>query len=96
MGILIQTTSLLYIFPSSLGFAVSTRVGNELGSNRPNTARLSAIVAVTFAGVMDWEGEEMRARKLTCSESVDVVITTQSNGVLTEPLVYVVTIAADH
>ncbi|KAG5408726.1 hypothetical protein IGI04_005045 [Brassica rapa subsp. trilocularis] len=210
MGILIQTTSLLYIFPSSVGFAVSTRVGNELGSNRPDTARLSAIVAVTFAGVMgmtasafawgvsdvwgriftndfdiirltaaalpilglcelgncpqtvgcgvvrgtarpskaaninlgafylvgtpvavgltfwagygfcglwiglfaaqiccaammlyvvattDWEGEAMRARKLTCSESVDVVITTQSNGDLTEPLVYVVTVAADN
>ncbi|KAL0730252.1 hypothetical protein Bca4012_026345 [Brassica carinata] len=178
-----STTSLLYIFPSSLGFAVSTRVGNGLGSNRPNTARLSAIVAITFAGVMgmtasafswgvsdvwgriftndfdiirltaaalpilglcelgncpqtvgcgvvrgtarpskaaninlglfaaqiccaammlyvvattDWEGEAMRARKLTCSESVDVVITTQSNGDLTEPLVYFVTVTADH
>ncbi|KAL0876525.1 hypothetical protein Bca101_026230 [Brassica carinata] len=164
-------------------FKVSTRVGNGLGSNRPNTARLSAIVAITFAGVMgmtasafswgvsdvwgriftndfdiirltaaalpilglcelgncpqtvgcgvvrgtarpskaaninlglfaaqiccaammlyvvattDWEGEAMRARKLTCSESVDVVITTQSNGDLTEPLVYFVTVTADH
>ncbi|KAG2300095.1 hypothetical protein Bca4012_011685 [Brassica carinata] len=209
MGILIQTTSLLYIFPSSLGFAVSTRVGNELGSNRPKTARLSAIIAVSFAGVMgmtaslfawgvsdfwgriftndvdiirltaaalpilglcelgncpqtvgcgvvrgtarpakaaninlgafylvgtpvavgltfwaaygfcglwiglfaaqiccaammlyvvantDWEGEAKRARKLTCSEGVDVVITAQSNDDLAEPFVYVVTVAAD-
>lgn len=39
MGILIQTTSLLYIFPSSLSFGVSTRVSNELGANRPSAAR---------------------------------------------------------
>ncbi|XP_065848488.1 protein DETOXIFICATION 51 [Euphorbia lathyris] len=52
MGILIQTTSLLYVFPSSLGFAVSTRVGNELGANRPNRAKLSAVVAVFFSAMM--------------------------------------------
>ena len=33
MGILIQVTSLVYIFPSSLSLAVSTRVGHELGAN---------------------------------------------------------------
>lgn len=47
MGILIQTTSLLYIFPSSLSFGVSTRVGNELGASHPKRARLAA--AVGFA-----------------------------------------------
>ncbi|KAJ8750894.1 hypothetical protein K2173_016075 [Erythroxylum novogranatense] len=52
MGILIQTTSLIYIFPSSLGFAVSTRVGNELGANRPDKAKLSALVAVCVAATM--------------------------------------------
>ena len=52
MGILIQTTSLIYVFPSSLGFAVSTRVGNELGANRPDKARVSAMVSVFLAGVM--------------------------------------------
>ncbi|KAL2532651.1 MATE efflux family protein [Abeliophyllum distichum] len=52
MGILIQTTSLLYVFPSSLGFAVSTRVGNELGANRPEKARISAIVSIFLAGLM--------------------------------------------
>ncbi|XP_031379557.1 protein DETOXIFICATION 51-like [Punica granatum] len=52
MGILIQTTSLLYIFPSSLGFAVSTRVGNELGASRPNRAKLSAVVAVFLGASM--------------------------------------------
>lgn len=52
MGILIQTTSLLYVFPSSLGFAVSTRVGNELGANRPRRAKLSAVVAVFIASLM--------------------------------------------
>ncbi|KAG9453019.1 hypothetical protein H6P81_005923 [Aristolochia fimbriata] len=46
MGILIQTTALIYIFPSSLSFGVSTRVGNELGANRPEKARLAAIVGL--------------------------------------------------
>ncbi|KAL6197991.1 hypothetical protein ACLB2K_027783 [Fragaria x ananassa] len=52
MGVLIQTTSFIYVFPSSLGFAVSTRVGNELGANRPNLAKLSAKVAVALAFFM--------------------------------------------
>ncbi|KAG6588001.1 Protein DETOXIFICATION 51, partial [Cucurbita argyrosperma subsp. argyrosperma] len=52
MGILIQTTSLIYIFPSSLGFAVSTRVGNQLGANQPGRAKLSAVVAVFIAVIM--------------------------------------------
>ncbi|XP_059308408.1 protein DETOXIFICATION 49-like [Lycium ferocissimum] len=47
MGILIQTTSLIYIFPSSFSFGVSTRVGNELGANRPKVARLAAIVGLS-------------------------------------------------
>ncbi|KAK7283671.1 hypothetical protein RIF29_13362 [Crotalaria pallida] len=47
MGILIQTTSLLYIFPSSLSFSVSTRVGNKLGAQKPLKARLSAIVGLS-------------------------------------------------
>ncbi|KAL0374405.1 UNVERIFIED_CONTAM: protein DETOXIFICATION 51 [Sesamum radiatum] len=53
MGVLIQTTSLLYVFPSSLSLAVSTRVGNELGANRPKERRVSAIVSIFLAGVMD-------------------------------------------
>ncbi|KAK4792679.1 hypothetical protein SAY86_023114 [Trapa natans] len=52
MGILIQTTSFLYVFPSSLGFAVSTRVGNELGAKHPARAKLSAVVAVFMAATM--------------------------------------------
>ncbi|TKY60825.1 Multidrug and toxin extrusion protein 1 [Spatholobus suberectus] len=52
MGILIQTTSLIYVFPSSLGFAVSTRVGNELGANRPSRAKVSAVVSVFLAAIM--------------------------------------------
>ncbi|XP_054788451.1 protein DETOXIFICATION 48-like [Prosopis cineraria] len=46
MGILIQTTSLVYVFPSSLSLGVSTRVGNELGANRPAKARISMIVSL--------------------------------------------------
>lgn len=46
MGILIQITSLVYIFPHSLGSAVSTRVGNELGSNQPQRARRATFVGL--------------------------------------------------
>ncbi|KAK6136589.1 hypothetical protein DH2020_029668 [Rehmannia glutinosa] len=52
MGVLIQTTSLLYVFPSSVGLAVSTRIGNELGANRPDKARVCAIVSIFIAGLM--------------------------------------------
>ncbi|KAJ0267181.1 hypothetical protein HA466_0010460 [Hirschfeldia incana] len=46
MGILIQITSLVYIFPHSLGSAVSTRVGNELGSNQPQRAKRATFVGL--------------------------------------------------
>ncbi|KAJ9674111.1 hypothetical protein PVL29_023579 [Vitis rotundifolia] len=49
MGILIQTTSLVYVFPSALSLGVSTRVGNELGANRPAKARISMIVSLFCA-----------------------------------------------
>ncbi|OEL36622.1 Protein DETOXIFICATION 49 [Dichanthelium oligosanthes] len=46
MGILIQTTSLIYIFPSSLSFGVSTRVSNELGAGQPEEASRAATVGL--------------------------------------------------
>ncbi|KAM1054578.1 hypothetical protein ACFX2I_001913 [Malus domestica] len=49
MGVLIQTTALIYIFPSSLSFSVSTRVGNEIGANNPKKAKLAAIVGLCFS-----------------------------------------------
>ncbi|GKU96368.1 hypothetical protein SLEP1_g9609 [Rubroshorea leprosula] len=49
MGILIQTTSLIYIFPSSLSFSVSTRVENELGAEQPRWARRAAFVGLSSA-----------------------------------------------
>ena len=52
MGILIQTTALIYIFPSSLSFSLSTRVGNELGANRPNKARFAAIVGLSSSFIL--------------------------------------------
>lgn len=52
MGILIQTTSLIYIFPSSLSFSVSTRVGNELGANRPEKAKLAAIIGLSSSFIL--------------------------------------------
>ncbi|EMS66032.1 MATE efflux family protein ALF5 [Triticum urartu] len=39
MGILIQATSLVYVFPSSLGQGASTRVSHQLGAGRPGGAR---------------------------------------------------------
>lgn len=52
MGILIQTTSLVYVFPSALSLGVSTRVGNELGANRPAKARISMIVSLVCAAAL--------------------------------------------
>ncbi|KAF8653902.1 hypothetical protein HU200_062038 [Digitaria exilis] len=52
MGIMIQTTSLLYIFPHALSCAVSTRVGNELGAGRPERARMAARVGVCGGAAM--------------------------------------------
>ncbi|OMO79425.1 Multi antimicrobial extrusion protein [Corchorus capsularis] len=52
MGILIQTTSLIYIFPSSLSFGVSTRVGNELGAKNPMKAKLAAIVGLSSSSFL--------------------------------------------
>ncbi|OWM80575.1 protein DETOXIFICATION 48 [Punica granatum] len=52
MGVLIQTTSLVYVFPSSLSLGVSTRVGNELGAGRPAGARISMIVSLLCAAAL--------------------------------------------
>jgi MATE family multidrug resistance protein len=52
MGILIQTTAFIYIFPSSLSFGVSTRVGNELGANNPQKAKLAATVGLSSSFVL--------------------------------------------
>ncbi|KAL6131978.1 hypothetical protein ACLB2K_070350 [Fragaria x ananassa] len=52
MGVLIQTTSLIYIFPSSLSFSVSTRVGNEIGANNPRKARLAALVGLCCSFIL--------------------------------------------
>ncbi|GFZ18758.1 MATE efflux family protein [Actinidia rufa] len=49
MGILLQATSFVYIFPSALGLAVSTRVGNELGAHQPERAKASSLVALSCA-----------------------------------------------
>ncbi|XP_014506480.2 protein DETOXIFICATION 49-like [Vigna radiata var. radiata] len=48
-GIIIQATSFMYNFPNALGLAVSTKVGNELGANRPNKAKSSSYTALLCA-----------------------------------------------
>ncbi|KAK4795785.1 hypothetical protein SAY86_028111 [Trapa natans] len=52
MGILIQMTALVYVFPSSLSLGVSTRVGNQLGAGRPAGARAASIVSLFCAVVL--------------------------------------------
>ncbi|KAK8945639.1 MATE efflux family protein 5 [Platanthera guangdongensis] len=52
MGVLIQTTSLIYIFPHSLGASVSTRVGNELGANQPDRARRATGVGLACGALL--------------------------------------------
>lgn len=49
MGVLIQITSLMYIFPYSLSNSVSTRVGNMIGAQKPSKAKLSAISGLSFS-----------------------------------------------
>lgn len=51
-AILIQTTALMYTIPMSLGSSVSTRVGNELGANRPEKARTASLVSLVSALVV--------------------------------------------
>ncbi|XP_042521343.1 protein DETOXIFICATION 48-like [Macadamia integrifolia] len=52
MGVLIQTTSLLYVMPSSISLGVSTSVSNELGANLPWKARRVMFVALSLSAVM--------------------------------------------
>ncbi|KAG8096908.1 hypothetical protein GUJ93_ZPchr0013g37584 [Zizania palustris] len=48
MGILIQATSLVYVFPSSLGQGASTRVSHQLGAGRSAGARHAAGAALSI------------------------------------------------
>ncbi|XP_058077065.1 protein DETOXIFICATION 48-like [Magnolia sinica] len=52
MGALIQTTSLLYIIPTSISLGASTRIGNELGANMPQKARKVMIVALWASSLL--------------------------------------------
>ncbi|KAG8074148.1 hypothetical protein GUJ93_ZPchr0006g41389 [Zizania palustris] len=52
MGILIQATSLVYVFPSSLGQGASTCVSHQLGAGRPAGARRTAGAALSIGLVV--------------------------------------------
>ncbi|KAL6337681.1 hypothetical protein AAG906_037274 [Vitis piasezkii] len=49
MGIIIQTTGLLYVFPYSLGLGLTTRIGHRLGAGQPFRAQLTSIVGLVVA-----------------------------------------------
>ncbi|KAK3227484.1 hypothetical protein Dsin_007346 [Dipteronia sinensis] len=49
MGILIQTTSLLYVFPYALSCSLTTRVGHALGARQPSRAQWTAIIGIIMA-----------------------------------------------
>ncbi|KAK8643214.1 hypothetical protein V6N13_012520 [Hibiscus sabdariffa] len=51
MGILIQTTSLLYVFPHSLSASLSMRIGQELGAEEPAQAKKTTIIGFIIAMV---------------------------------------------
>lgn len=51
MGILIQITSLLYVFPSSFSSGLSIQVGHELGADQPKQAQQTAIVGFIMAAL---------------------------------------------
>ncbi|KAL3615773.1 hypothetical protein CASFOL_040067 [Castilleja foliolosa] len=46
MGILIQTTGIVYVFPFSVSLSISQRVGYELGAAQPARAQLAATVGM--------------------------------------------------
>lgn len=49
MGILIQTTGLLYVVPISISGGLTTRVGHALGAGQPSRAQWTAIIGLTVA-----------------------------------------------
>ncbi|PWA69629.1 hypothetical protein CTI12_AA297530 [Artemisia annua] len=51
MNILLQATSFIYVFPSSISMGVSARVGHELGADMPEQAKYASYVAVSCAVV---------------------------------------------
>lgn len=51
MGILVQTTGLIYVFPHSLNNALSMLVGQNLGAQKPAQARQTAIVGMIVAAI---------------------------------------------
>ncbi|OAY38253.1 hypothetical protein MANES_10G000400v8 [Manihot esculenta] len=69
MGILIQTTGLLYVVPYSLNLGLSARVGQELGAGQPSQAKRATTVGLIvsiFCGLLafvftvsvkDWWGK---------------------------------------
>lgn len=51
MGILIQTTGLLYVFPYAISSSLSTRIGHALGAGQPSRAQWTAITGLVLAFV---------------------------------------------
>lgn len=52
IGILMQMTALVYVFPSSLSYGVSTRVAQELGRGRPVKAKTVASIGTIWGVFM--------------------------------------------
>ncbi|XP_026441387.1 protein DETOXIFICATION 14-like [Papaver somniferum] len=50
LSICLTSISLLYMIPSGIAAAVSTRVSNELGAGRPQAARLAVFTTMIIAG----------------------------------------------
>lgn len=49
LSVSLNTASMVFMIPYGLGAAVSTRVSNELGAGRPQSARLAVMVVVGLA-----------------------------------------------
>ncbi|KAK7394977.1 hypothetical protein VNO78_15518 [Psophocarpus tetragonolobus] len=49
MGVLIQTTGFLYVFPFSLSAALTTQIGHSLGAGQPSRAQSTATIGLFIA-----------------------------------------------
>lgn len=82
MGILVQTTSLLYVFPFALSCSLTTRVGHALGARQPSRAQWTTIIGIImafgygiFASIAMWSLKSIWSKMFTSDLTIGNLIT---------------------